>query len=88
MYHPHHQGENNQQVKTNISSNCKETVFLCTVLQLLVTPDVVAGLLIFFTLMMEVMHSSETSVLTRAIWPHIQEYGILLTDIIKLKFWN
>jgi hypothetical protein len=45
-------------------------------LQLLVTADVPSSL-ILFTLMMDVIGSSETSVLTGATLRHIQEDGVL-----------
>jgi hypothetical protein len=48
-----------------------------TVLQLLVTANVVPSSLISFSLMMDVMSSSETSVLTRAKQHHIIRDGIL-----------
>jgi hypothetical protein len=44
-----------------------------TVLQLLVTANVVSSSLILFALMMEAIRSSETSVLTRATWRHIPD---------------
>jgi hypothetical protein len=47
------------------------------VLQLLVTANVVPSSPIRVTLMMEAIHSSEMSVLTRATWHHILEDGIL-----------
>jgi hypothetical protein len=47
--------------------------------QLLVDPNVVPGLLILFTLMMEVIFSYEMSVLKRATWRRIPEDNILQT---------
>jgi hypothetical protein len=46
-------------------------------LQLLVTPNVVPSKPILLTLMLEAIHSFETSVLTRTIWRHIPEDGML-----------
>jgi hypothetical protein len=56
-----------------------DTVFrpLCSVLRLLVTAKVVPSSTIPVTLMMEAIHSSETSVLIRAPQPHIPEDAIL-----------
>jgi hypothetical protein len=45
--------------------------------QLLVTANIVPSSPILVTMMMEVVSSSETSVLIRAIWQNIPEDGIL-----------
>jgi hypothetical protein len=52
-------------------------VFLCSVLQLLVTANTVPSVPILVTLMMEVIHSSETPILTRPTWCNIPEVSIL-----------
>jgi cobalamin synthase len=52
-------------------------VILCSMLQLLVTANVLNSV-ILFTLMMEVTHSSKASGLTRATWHNIPDDGILL----------
>jgi hypothetical protein len=51
--------------------------FLRCVLQLLVAPYVVPSSLIISTLMMEALHSFETSVITSATRRHVPDDGIL-----------
>jgi hypothetical protein len=52
-------------------------VFLCSVLQLLVTANVTSSSPIFVILTMEAIQSYEVSSLTRAIWRNIPDDGIL-----------
>jgi hypothetical protein len=52
-------------------------VFIRSVLQLLVTDNVFPSLVILVTLIMEAIHSSETSVLTRVTQRYIPEDSIL-----------
>jgi hypothetical protein len=58
----------------------KLKLFLRSVLQLLVTANIVRSPTILVTLTMEAIHSSETMVLTRATRRNIPEYGIPHTD--------
>jgi hypothetical protein len=60
-----------------------QLVFLHRLLQLLVTGNVVSSLLILFTLTLEMLHSSEMLVLTKAMWHHVPEDGILDTHSHK-----
>jgi hypothetical protein len=62
---------------------CKNhIVFLLGVLRLLVTANTVPSSPILVTLMMEAMHSSETSVLTRVTRPNIPEDGIIHVEYV------
>jgi hypothetical protein len=51
-------------------------VYLCSMLQFIVTANIPSSL-ILVTLMIEAIHSSKMSVLTRATWGHIPDDGIL-----------
>jgi hypothetical protein len=51
------------------------------VLRLMVTANVVPSSLILFTLMLEAIHPSESSVITRATQHNITEDGILYTTL-------
>jgi hypothetical protein len=60
-------------------------VFLCSMLQLLVTANIVPSSLILVTLMMEVIHSTKMSVLTRAIRHNFPAEGILQTVTMLVR---
>jgi hypothetical protein len=85
MYRLHHQGEQNQRARNNVSST---SIFLCSVLKLMVTA--VRSSLILSNLMMATC-STETSVR----WRYISEDGILyshrrenLKSYIALTDWT
>jgi hypothetical protein len=70
------QGEKNQRAML---------LYLRSVLQLLVTSNTVPSSLILWSLVIESIPSSETSVLTRATWRHIPGDAILQQNIWQLK---
>jgi hypothetical protein len=63
----------------------KSLRFPRSMLQLLVIANVVPSSLILFTLMMEAIHSSETSVATLVTRRHIPEYVILHSHRHKIS---
>jgi hypothetical protein len=77
-------------VRTSVSEECSASIIRVTRIsklgtmlavtkmrQSLVTANIVPRSLILVTLVMEAIHSSETSVLTRATWRNIPDNGIL-----------
>jgi hypothetical protein len=58
-------------VRTHISED-----YMASIIRVEIT-NIVSSLLILYTLMTEAIHSSETSIHTRAAWRHIQEDGFL-----------
>jgi hypothetical protein len=62
------------------------SVFLCNMLQILVTANIVPSLRTVVTLMIVLIHSSEMSVLTRATWCSILENGILEESLSYERF--
>jgi hypothetical protein len=69
-YRLHHKCDKNEPATNKVSSNYQPN-FLLSVLQLLVTANVVPSSPILVTLIKEALSSSETSVLTRAVRRHI-----------------
>jgi hypothetical protein len=68
-------------MKNTVLLDVGHIVFLCSVLGLLVTADVVPSSPIPVTLMMEALRSSKTSVLRRATRSNTQDDGIFNTLI-------
>jgi hypothetical protein len=76
-------------VRTNVSEECIVSITRLTrieesesiTLRLLLTANIVPNAPILVMLMMETIHSSETSVLIRARWSNIPEGGILQSSL-------
>jgi hypothetical protein len=76
-YHLYHQGDKNRRGRNSVSSN---TVFLLSVLRLLVTANIpISPILV--ALMMEVIRSFETSVLTKTTPCNMRQDDILQCKI-------
>jgi hypothetical protein len=85
MYRLRHQGEKNQRVRNNGSSNY-QLQHAAKEYSVAVTVNVVPSSLILFTLMMEAIRSSETMALIRVTRRHIPEDDILLKQINSRHF--
>jgi hypothetical protein len=68
------------ELRTTLAVTIKWTVFLRSLLQLLVTANVVPSSLIPSTLMMVAIRFPETTVLTKAVGRHISDDGIIHSD--------
>jgi hypothetical protein len=73
-------------IRTDVSEECSASIIRVTGLDelgttlasclLLITAAIVPSSLLLVTLMIEALHSSKTSIFTRAIWRNIPEDGI------------
>jgi hypothetical protein len=69
----HHQGDKNRRTRNNVISNYQPKYYARSVLRLFVTTNFVPSSPILVTLMMEGMHSSETSTITRSTLRNVPE---------------